>query len=408
KRTGPQHFAYAIAAGRELKPEGRGELDKLTRRKDVSPMVRASAVALLGRYPSVRGHAAVFRGLKDPEALVRAVAVQGFDSLHAADFRRVKQFRSIKRQLREIEQIDDPGQRRRRLEALGMSREQLMSIAATNDPLEVAPALRESYRRLAPMLADPLRAVRTEAARVLSRFPRGAFTEQDRRAMDAALDEYIAGLKNLSDQAGGHLRMAVLHENLGEPDKARREYQTAIRLDPRFFQAQVNLAMLCAAQGQRAEAIEYFRAAIESERKLLAELELHALDATEMSLTLADTHYSLGLFLAEDTDELEEAIKELAEAVRLAPNNARMHYNYGAALHKLDRVEEAERSYQAAYKLAPQVPDYLVALTNLYAQQKRWANAVKCAEELVRRQPKNPQMLGLLEYVKQEAEKKDE
>jgi tetratricopeptide (TPR) repeat protein len=81
-----------------------------------------------------------------------------------------------------------------------------------------------------------------------------------------------------------------------------------------------------------------------------------------------------------------------------------MHYNYGVALQQLGRLGEAEQSYQAAYKLAPYMPDYLVALTNLYAQQKRWARALKCAEELLRRQPDNPQMRALLEYVKREAE----
>lgn len=408
QRKGPKHFAYALAAGREMTPEGRGELEALTRRKDISAMVRASAVALLGRYPSEGGHAAVFRGLVDGEALVRAAAVRSFEPMHEADFHRLRQFRSIKNELRQIEQLADRSQQQQRLEALGMSREELMHVATTGDPLRVAPALRESYRRLAAMLGDPIRAVRIEAAGVLSRFPREAFTQNDRPAMDAALEEYIAGLKGLSDQAGSHLSMAVLHENLGEPDRAKREYRTAIRLDPRFFQARANLAMLLAGQRQKAEAVGLFREAIEIERRLLAELQQHALDLSEMSLTLADTHYSLGLLLAEDEDRLEEAAQELAEAVRLAPGNARMHYNYGAALQKLGRMEDAQRSYQAAYKLAPQVPDYLVVLANLYAQQKRWTSAVKCAEELARRWPGDPQAAALLEYVRQEAQKNDE
>ena len=408
QRKGPKHFAHAIAAGRQGKPEGRWALDALTRRNDIGAMVRASAIALLSGYPIEGGHAAVHRGLKDPDALVRTAAVQAFEPLYAADFRRVRQFRNVKQEIRAIGQLDDPGEQHRRIEALGMPREEIQQIAATGDPMVVAPALREGYRRLAPMLGDPLRAVRTETARVLSQFPREAFTQKDRRTMDAALEEYITGLKNLSDQAGGHLSMAVLHQNLEQPDRAKREYQAALRIDPGFFQARVNLAMLCAAEGQTAEAVEHFRRAIEAEQKLLAELQQHALDPTEMSLTLADTHYSLGLLLAEDEDRLEEAAEELARAVRLAPANARMHYNYGAALQKLGRVNEAEESYRTASKLAPGAPDYLVALVNLYAQQKSWARAVKCAEELVRQHPEDPQMRALLEYVKQEAQKNDE
>ncbi len=160
--------------------------------------------------------------------------------------------------------------------------------------------------------------------------------------------------------------------------------------------------MLCAAEGQTAEAVEHFREAIESERKLLADLQQHGLDATEITLTLADTHYSLGLLLAEDKDRLEEAVEELAEAVRLAPNNARMHYNHGVALQQLSKLDEAEQSYQTAYKLADRMPDYLRALTILYTQQERWARAMQCGEAFLKRWPNDPQMRALLQHIKRE------
>ncbi len=408
QRRGPKHFAYAIAAGREGRPEGRTALDALTRRKDLSPMVHASAIALLSRYPSQGGHAAMLLGLEDPEALVRTTAVHSFEPLHAADFHRVKQFRGIRQELRQIDQLDDAAEQLRRLQALGMSPRQRRQFAAISSPLEVAPALRESCRRLIPMLEDPVRSVRIEAARVLSRFPQEAFAEKDRKALDVALEEYVTGLEALNDRPGGHLNRALLHEYLGAPDRAIRAYQTAIAIDPRCFQARVNLATLSAAQGNRAEAVDQFRAAIATERRLLAEIKQHGLDATEMTLTLADTHYSLGLLLAEDDADLKKAAEELAEAVRLAPDNSRMQYNYGAALQKLGQADQAEEAYKAAYKLAPNQSDALIALTSLYTRQKRWTAALKCAEELVRRQPRDPQMRALLQEVQREAEGKDE
>jgi len=327
ERNEPTHFAYAIAAGRELKPEGRQTLEAVTRRKDLSPMVRASAIALLGGYPSAAGHAASLRGLEDPEGLVRAAAVRSLQYLPAG----------------------------------------------------------ELHRRLAPLLHDPIRSVRVEAARLLSHVPRHRYNEKDRRAFDRALAEYMTGQKSVGDQAGAHLNMAVVYGNLAEMEKAEREYRTAIRLDPQFVPARVNLAMLCDRLGRKDEAAEQFRRVIELEPNM------------------AEAHYSLGLLLAEKEEQLEEAAKLLGTAVRLAPENARIHYNHALALQKLGRLDEAEHGLVTACQLAPRNADYLYALAILYSQQNRWARAVACAEQLVRTQPNSRQMHELLEYAKREA-----
>ena len=73
---GPQHFAYAIAAGRQGKPEGREKLEALLRRKDQNAMVRASALILLSGYGAEAVQWAAVDALEDPEELVRAAAVR--------------------------------------------------------------------------------------------------------------------------------------------------------------------------------------------------------------------------------------------------------------------------------------------------------------------------------------------
>ncbi|MDZ7616099.1 MAG: multiheme c-type cytochrome, partial [Patescibacteria group bacterium] len=54
KPKGPPHFAHAIAAGRDGRPEGRRMLQEVARRDSESAIVRASALLLLGRYPSAQ------------------------------------------------------------------------------------------------------------------------------------------------------------------------------------------------------------------------------------------------------------------------------------------------------------------------------------------------------------------
>jgi tetratricopeptide (TPR) repeat protein len=324
---GPPHFAHAIAAGRALEPKGERLLADVARRKENRPTVRASAISLLSPYQSGQARFRAFEGLADPDELVRAVSVRSLQSL---------------------------------------------------PPLDL-------HQRLAPMLHDPIRAVRTEAARLLTPVPRRLFSKRDADAFDAALAEYIQAQEAVEDQPAAHLNMAVVYTNLGQFDKAEAAYQTALRLDSRFVPARINLAMLFDRKGRKDEAEKQFRKVIELEPGL------------------AEAHYSLGLLLAEDEKRLEEAARFLDTAARLAPENPRIHYNYGLALQKLDRPDEAEKELQTAYELSPAATDYLHALAILYAQEKKWDRAKACAKQLLRMEPANPQWRRLLEYLEEES-----
>jgi tetratricopeptide (TPR) repeat protein len=264
-----------------------------------------------------------------------------------------------------------------------------------------------------PKLLDPVRAVRVEAARVLSVLPPSAFDPPHQAAFDRALAELMTGQRALADQAPAHVAMGIIDSNREHAfqedamrqtgagadqsassglvesartflQRAEDEYQTALRLDATCIPARVNLAMLLNEQGRNAEAEKQLREVIRLNPKI------------------AEVYYSLGLLLAEDEKRLAEAAKTLGQAAELAPKNARIHYNLGLALQKLGRPDEAERELQAALELAPRTVDFLNALCVLYVQQQRWPQAISCAEQLVRISPENPQFQQLLEQVKGE------
>ncbi len=354
QRIEPPHFAHALAAGRQLKPEGERLLKELLRRKDLSPMVRASALVLLGRYPHPTGHPQAVEALEDPEDLIRVAAVRAVGGV---------------------------------------------------------PDAQHLYRLLVPRLSDSIRAVRVEAARAISRVPLSEFSRRDRQAFEAALEEFITGQKFLAEQPGTHLNLGYLYANLGQPERAVEEYHTALRLEPEFVEGHVNLAMLQAERGQTQEAINAFHRAIELREKtlehnrqllshyrhqgnqVLIDQQQQAVDASTHEL--GEICYSLGLLLAEQPDRLEEAAEQLARAAQHAAANARIHYNYGLALQKLGRMEEAEAALKQACRLAPGAADHLHALAVFYVQQGRWASAAACAEELVRRWPRVPEFQRL-------------
>ncbi len=278
---GPPHFAHAIAAGREGRPEGQQQLEAVIRRKDLSAAVRASAILLLGRYPSHAGHTAIVRGLEDPEALVRAASVRAMEL----------------------------------------------------QPTELL------HQHVTPLLRDPIRVVRVEAARILTRVPANRLGPKNREAMDAALAEYLTGQESMSDQAAAHLNMAVVKTNLGQIEDAERQYQTAVRLDPQFFPARANLAMLYNQQGKNAEAEEQLRRLIELQPEmadahyslglLLAEDESRLAEtadalarAAELAPTDARIHYNHGLALQrlQRPDEAEQSLKRAYELMPAVPD----------------------------------------------------------------------------------------
>jgi predicted CXXCH cytochrome family protein len=389
RREPDRHFAHAIAAGRAQQPGGEEALVALLRRRDTSAMVRASALLLLADYRSGNSRAAARGALEDPEALVRMTAVSAL-----ADLR--------------------------------------------------GPNLADL---LAPMLRDPVRAVRTEAARGLSQVPIGELPPEDRDAFREALGQYMLGQESLADQPFAHVNMALVYDNQGRTDLAQAQYETAVRLDPRSLPARNNLGRLYADQAaaaekrvpllvkagrdeeaaeleqqirrQRAMAEEQFLAAIGAHPGFVevrdnlarlyyvegktAEAETQFRKIIELQPRLAEARYSVGLMLAEDPNRLADAAKYLAEAARLAPAEARVRYNFGLALLKLGRAKEAEQELTAARSLAPNEPDYVFALADLYLGQERWTEALECAQRLVFLRPEVPQFRAMLEQCRAKA-----
>jgi tetratricopeptide (TPR) repeat protein len=327
---GPPHPAYAIAAGRQLKPEGLALLEAVVRRKDLSAMVRASALALLARYGNDAVEFLAAEALKDPEELVRAVVPRALEGC---------------------------------------------------PPDRLKP-------HLTPALSDPIRAVRTEAARVLSavlRVPGVQFAPAEREAFDRALAEYLAGQESVADQPAAHLNIAVIRTHQGRLQEAEQAYRTSLKIDPQFIPSRINLAMLYD----------------QLDRKKEAEQELR--EAIRINPRYAEAHYSLGLLLAEQKGRLAEALASLTKAAELAPQNARIHYNRGLALQTLGRADEAEAALRKAFALAPTAPDYLYALATLYAQQQRWPRALACAEELVKLRPTDEEAQRFLAQLRRMA-----
>ena len=187
---------------------------------------------------------------------------------------------------------------------------------------------------LAPLLHDPIRQVRIEAAHSLAGAGEMRLPEADRAAFRAALDEYIAVQRYNADRGEAHMNLALLEIRRGNRLLADDHLKKAITTDPTFVPAYAQLADLYRARNEEARADELLRQAI------------------ERNPDSALAHYSLGLSLVRQR-RLDDALVELARAARLEPDSARFGYVYAVALDQARRKPEALRQLDDVLRRHP-------------------------------------------------------
>jgi len=256
------------------------------------------------------------------------------------------------------------------------SNQSVVRTAAISKLEAIDPA--ERLRVLMPLLQDEVRAVRTEAVRVLTTVPQQNFsTDQYVQFLDV-LEELKARYTSNLDRAESHLSLAILEENMGRVAPAERHYRNALVRDELFVPARMNLATLLSRQGRNEEAEQLLR------------------ESARIQPTWGQIHYSLGLLLAEDRSRLHEAIRSLERAAGYWPENPRVTYNLGIAYWQSNRVEEAIRSFEQSIRLQPDNPEFLQRLCELLAQRGRWGEAIPHLRRLARLLPDEPGIQSFL------------
>jgi len=311
------HYGTILAAGRRSDPAAERDLVQLSE-DELRPMVaRATAVELLGAYPGSAARNAIEKALSDPEPLLRATAA-------------------------------------RRL--------------PVGDPATLA-------RLLGPLLQDPVRAVRNEAAARLAGAPAARLTTAQRNAHAAALDEYIEGQRYMSDLPSGPFNLGNIYAAQGRTADAERQYRRALSIDDQFFMAKVNLAQMLSGQGRLPEAA-----------KLLQEARNQRPDDANIA-------FSLGLLLGEmgKLDEAEQALRaSLVADARFAP----AAYNLAVLIGER-RLSEATGLARQAATLQPDVPRYAWTLGYFQARVGDLSGAAATLESLRERFPEYGDACGL-------------
>jgi tetratricopeptide (TPR) repeat protein len=197
-----------------------------------------------------------------------------------------------------------------------------------------------------PLLTDPVRGVRIEAARILADVPDSQIAATRLSARNSALAEYLDYLKLNADWPAENINLGNLYLRQGKIDEAIAVYQRAITLDPLFVGAYANLADAYRQQSRDDE----------GEKQLRKGLSLIP-DA-------ADLHHALGLLLVRKGDKTT-ALQEFAKASKLALADARYAYVYGIALNSMGKQHEALAVLKAADTRQPHNLQILSALISM-------------------------------------------
>ena len=119
-----------------------------------------------------------------------------------------------------------------------------------------------------PLLSDPVRTVRMQAARTLALLADDAFdSPESLAAFRRAADEFIAAERFNADRPEHRTNLGGFLADRGEMVTAEQEYRAALQLDTRFVPAWANLADLMRLQGREAEAESILRQGLELRRR---------------------------------------------------------------------------------------------------------------------------------------------
>ena len=260
------------------------------------------------------------------------------------------------------------------IERLLADEDALVRRAAAGSLEQTGLALRAKL--LLPLVDDPARTVRIEVARLVAPLLQHGLPEPDRRRLMAALKEYTHAQAVNADRPESHLNLGNLALALGNLRAAEEAYRTALRLQPSFAPAYVNLADLFRQQGREDEGEVLLRKGI---------ADVHE---------PADLHHALGLLLVRER-RLDDALAPLHRATELDPEQPRYAYVYALALRQKGEPEKAITALEAARGRHPGDREVLSALTTLYLERRDHEAAIEAAADLKARYPDDPHVEAL-------------
>ncbi|MGH2604044.1 MAG: tetratricopeptide repeat protein, partial [Dehalococcoidia bacterium] len=115
---------------------------------------------------------------------------------------------------------------------------------------------------VAPLLSDPLRTLRIEAASMLADAPGERLSMEQQAAFQYAAAEFIESQNYNADRGDARVNLGTFLARRGDGVNAETQLKAALSIDPFFQPAYVNLADLYRTQGRDADGERVLRAGL--------------------------------------------------------------------------------------------------------------------------------------------------
>lgn len=222
-----------------------------------------------------------------------------------------------------------------------------------------------------PLLAladDPIQDVRIEVARLLAEVPDAALVPEAVVPRERLIAEYRAALASNADRPESHHNLGLMEIALGRYAAAEQAFRNALKVDPLFVPAAVNLANLMQTTSRDEEGGPVLR-------EIIARLP------NDPSARLA-----LGLWLVRN-GQSAAALAELKTAAELGEQNPRFAYVYAVAIADSGKPADAMAILRDSLERHPYDRDSLIALAVYERQAGNLEAAAAHADLLLRLEP---------------------
>ncbi|TDW36750.1 putative CXXCH cytochrome family protein [Rhizobium azibense] len=256
----------------------------------------------------------------------------------------------------------------------------LVRLGAAEAAGSLPPELR--LEAIGNLLGDATRAVRVAAATALGSTPSLDLLGDQRKSFDAAVEDlraYVEANADVAEAQNNYGTFLFGQRLAGDAEKAFRQ---AIVLDPALAGPHINLAELYRATGQNDK----------SERAYA--------EAIAISPDHAGLRYGHALSLVREK-AMPEAMRELDEAIRLDPGNARYKTTLAIALDSLGRTQEALDLLGRAVAGGELDAELLGSAVRYGLKLRRFPETLEYAEALARLRPDDPQVAELVRQLRE-------
>ncbi len=191
-----------------------------------------------------------------------------------------------------------------------------------------------------------------------------------------------------------HLGLGRLLESQTKLNEAEVELQLAVNIAPRYREARFALAQVLRRQGKgaAAEAALALHGSLGDEAPPIEDQfrdELLLLDISSLGLINRAAAYDA-------TGQLDRAIEELLDCLRLYPGNVGAHSNLISLYARTGKFQQAEAAYRAVMRIRPTEPHALFNWANTLAAQNRFQEAVDVLRQTQTLSPDYPGAATLL------------